>query len=161
MNKLISELRIAGVVECVLLEIEKKYEVKELCSSSSSRDLMSLMVCKSLSVDDSNDSSLKEGLKETLNEKKKVVRKKVVNKAVSAGEDHVNNLCLEAFNETSAANGATVVVVEEKLKEKKVKMSAEEKAAAKTEALKVKEAEKAELKALKEEAKAAKAAEKA
>ena len=54
MNKLIEELRVVGVSESVLCSIEKTYEVKEVCSSSSSssRDLMKSMVCASLSSED-------------------------------------------------------------------------------------------------------------
>ena len=158
MNKLISELESAGLSELLLKDILSKYEIIEI--GMRSKDLMESMVCKALSVEEGIDEELKCSLK--LNKSKSVSKKSVSKKSVSkksvsksAEEEHLNNLCLEAFNEISTANGVTPIVVE-----KKVKMSAEEKAFQKAleiaEKAKAKEEAKVQALKAKEEAKKAK-----
>ena len=159
MNKLISELSSAGLSELLLSDILSKYEISEI--GVKSKDMIESMVCKALSVE-GRDEELKCSLK--LSKSKSVSKKvlKSVSKSVEAKaeEEHLNNLCLDAFNENSVANGVTPIVVE-----KKVKMSAEEKAFEKALAIaeKAKAKEEAKVQALKakEEAKKAKEDEKA
>jgi hypothetical protein len=54
MNKLISSLRVVGVSECLLSEIETSYSVSDKSVGVSSLDMVSSMVVKSLSECDSD-----------------------------------------------------------------------------------------------------------
>ena len=133
MNKLIKELEVAGLTVPVLKDILSKYEVYDIDMSSigmSSRDMMSSMVLRSLSCEENVEECSEELMKSSL----KLAKKSKKTKSKSLEED-VNNKCLEAFNENSAATGSTPIVVKKKSAEDK----AFDKALAKAEALKAKE----------------------
>jgi hypothetical protein len=141
MNKLIKELESAGLSDIAVKDILSKYEVFEMGVSSgnssgmSSRDLMSSMVLKSLSVEGSEELT-----KSSLKSKKKLLnRSKSLSKSLSLEEETLNNECLDAFNESSAATGSTPIVV----KKMSAKDKALEKALAKEESKKAKEEAKA------------------
>jgi hypothetical protein len=161
MNKLIKELESAGLSDIAVKDILSKYEVFEMgvsgnSSGMSSRDLMSSMVLKSLSVEGSEEL-----MKCSLKSKKKLLNR---SKSLSLEEECLNNECLDAFNESSAATGSTPIVVKKMsakdkalekalAKEEAKKAKEEAKALAKEEALKAKD----EAKKAKDEAKAEKA----
>ena len=168
MNKLIKELESAGLSDIAVKDILSKYEVFEMVvsgnsSGMSSRDLMSSMVLKSLSVEGSDELT-----KSSLKSKKKLLNR---SKSLSLEEECLNNECLDAFNESSAATGSTPIVVKKMsakdkalekalAKEEAKKAKEEAKALAKEEALKAKEEAlkaKDEAKKAKDEAKAEKA----
>ena len=171
MNKLISSLRVVGVSECLLSEIETSYSVSDkVVVGVSSLDMVSSMVVKSLSECDSDleVKSLAKARKSSL--KVSNSKSKKVSKSKSVEEEALDKMCSEAFNDTSAANGVSVLDVSVPVvKLSKVKLSAEEKAVAKAAAIAAKAEAKAaviaskaaeKLKA-KEDALLAKAAEKA